>query len=84
MADIAHIAGLVAGGVHMSPIGYADIVTTTTHKTFKRSRGGMIMSKQEYSAAIAKNVFPGGVQAGPHNNVHAAKAVAFMRRLSQV
>ena len=81
MADIAHIAGLVAGGVHMSPVGYADIVTTTTHKTLRGPRGGMIMAKQEYSAAIAKNVFPGGVQAGPHNNVHAAKAVAFYEAL---
>lgn len=77
MADIAHIAGLVVSGEHTSPVPFADVVTTTTHKTLRGPRGGMILSKQEYADKIAKAVFPGGVQAGPHNNVHAAKAVAF-------
>lgn len=77
MADIAHIAGLVVSEQHMTPVPFADIVTTTTHKTLRGPRGGMIMGKAQYSEKIAKAVFPGGVQAGPHNNVHAAKAVAF-------
>ncbi|PIR43346.1 serine hydroxymethyltransferase [candidate division WWE3 bacterium CG10_big_fil_rev_8_21_14_0_10_32_10] len=81
MADIAHIAGLVATGLHNSPIPYADIVTTTTHKTLRGPRGGLIMAKEQYAKEIAKAVFPGGVQAGPHNNVHAAKAVCFYEAL---
>jgi glycine hydroxymethyltransferase len=75
VADMAHIAGLVCGGVHPSPIGVADIVTSTTHKTFRGPRGGMIFCKKEYGAAIDKAVFP-GLQGGPHNHVTAAIAVA--------
>jgi glycine hydroxymethyltransferase len=76
MADIAHIAGLVAGGVHPSPIEYADFVTTTTHKSLRGPRGGIIMCKQEHAAGIDKAVFP-GVQGGPLEHIIAAKAVAF-------
>jgi glycine hydroxymethyltransferase len=75
VADMAHIAGLVCGGVHPSPIGVADIVTSTTHKTLRGPRGGMIFCKKEYGAAIDKAVFP-GLQGGPHNHVTAAIAVA--------
>jgi glycine hydroxymethyltransferase len=74
-ADIAHIAGLVVGGVHPSPIGIADVVTSTTHKTFRGPRGGMIFCKKAHAAAIDKAVFP-GLQGGPHNNTTAAIAVA--------
>jgi glycine hydroxymethyltransferase len=74
-ADIAHIAGLVVGGMHPSPVGIADIVTTTTHKTFRGPRGGMILCKKEFAAAIDKAVFP-GLQGGPHNHTTAAIAVA--------
>lgn len=81
MADIAHIAGLVATGLHPSPIPYADVITTTTHKTLRGPRSGMIMARAEYAKQISKAVFPGGVQAGPHNNVHAAKAVCFLEAL---
>ncbi len=75
VADIAHIAGLVAGGAHPSPFGIADVVTSTTHKTFRGPRGGMILAKKEHAAAIDKAVFP-GLQGGPHNHTTAAIAVA--------
>lgn len=81
MADIAHIAGLVASGVHPPPFPHADVVTTTTHKTLRGPRSGLIMAKEKYAKQIDKAVFPGGVQAGPHNNVHAAKAVCFHEAL---
>jgi glycine hydroxymethyltransferase len=75
VADIAHIAGLVCGGEHPSPVGIADIVTSTTHKTFRGPRGGMIFCKSAHAAAIDKAIFP-GLQGGPHNHVTAAIAVA--------
>jgi glycine hydroxymethyltransferase len=75
VADIAHIAGLVCTRLHPSPIGVADVVTSTTHKTFRGPRGGMIFSKKEHAAAIDRAIFP-GLQGGPHNHVTAAIAVA--------
>jgi glycine hydroxymethyltransferase len=80
MVDAAHIAGLIAGGVHPSPIPYADVVTTTTHKTLRGPRAGAIMCREEYAAAIDKAVFP-GLQGGPLMHVVAAKAVAFREAL---
>ena len=76
LVDMAHFAGLVAGGVHPSPVPYAQIVTSTTHKTLRGPRAGMILSKQEYAAAIDKVVFP-GIQGGPLVHIIAAKAVCF-------
>ena len=80
MVDMAHIAGLVAVGLHPNPVEYADIVTTTTHKTLRGPRGGMILCKEEYAKAIDKAVFP-GVQGGPLMHVIAAKAVCFKEAL---
>ena len=81
MADIAHIAGLIAGGVHPSPAGYAQIVTTTTHKTLRGPRGGIIMCDEEFAAAIDKAVFP-GIQGGPLEHIIAGKAVALKEAMS--
>ncbi len=81
MADIAHIAGLIAAGIHPSPVPYADFITTTTHKTLRGPRGGVIMCKEEYAKAIDKAVFP-GIQGGPLVHVIAAKAVAFKEALT--
>ncbi len=75
VADIAHIAGLVAGGAHPSPAGHADVITTTTHKTLRGPRGAMIMSTAQHAAALDKAVFP-GLQGGPHDHTTAAIAVA--------
>ncbi|HBR80056.1 MAG: Serine hydroxymethyltransferase [Candidatus Uhrbacteria bacterium GW2011_GWF2_44_350] len=80
MADIAHIAGLIAAGEMNNPVPLFDIVTTTTHKTLRGPRGGMIMCKKEHAKAVNKAVFP-GLQGGPHENVIAAKAVAFSEAL---
>jgi glycine hydroxymethyltransferase len=82
MADIAHIAGLVAAGVHPTAVPYADFVTTTTHKTLRGPRGGMIMCRKDYGRAVDKMIFP-GIQGGPLVHVIAAKAVAFKEALTQ-
>jgi len=82
LADIAHIAGPIVAGAHPSPIPYADFVTTTTHKTLRGPRGGMIMCKEEFAKAVNKSVFP-GIQGGPLMNTIAAKAVAFKEALSE-
>jgi glycine hydroxymethyltransferase len=76
MVDMAHIAGLVAAGLHQNPVPYADFVTTTTHKTLRGPRGGMILCKEEFGKKIDKSIFP-GIQGGPLMHVIAAKAVAF-------
>ena len=81
MVDIAHIAGLVAAGLHPSPVPYADFVTTTTHKTLRGPRGGMIMCKEEYAKAIDKAIFP-GLQGGPLMHVVAGKAVCLGEALT--
>ncbi|MCL6582895.1 MAG: ribose 5-phosphate isomerase B [bacterium] len=82
MADIAHIAGLIAAGLHPSPIPYCEFVTTTTHKTLRGPRGGMIMCKREFASKIDKAVFP-GTQGGPMMHIIAAKAVCFKEALSE-
>jgi glycine hydroxymethyltransferase len=76
LTDMAHIAGLVAGGVHPSPVPHSDYVTTTTHKTLRGPRGGLILCKKEYAKDIDRSVFP-GVQGGPLMHIIAAKAVCF-------
>jgi len=81
MADIAHVAGLVAAGLHPSPVGYADYVTTTTHKTLRGPRGGVIMSDAERGKTLAKTVFT-GIQGGPLMHIIAAKAVSFAEALT--
>jgi glycine hydroxymethyltransferase len=81
MVDMAHIAGLVAAGLHPNPCEYADIVTTTTHKTLRGPRGGMILCREKYAKAIDKAVFP-GIQGGPLMHIIAAKAVAFKEAMS--
>jgi glycine hydroxymethyltransferase len=75
VADIAHIAGLVAGGAHPTPVGHADVISTTTHKTLRGPRGAMLMSTEQHAKAIDKAIFP-GLQGGPHNHTTAAIAVA--------
>jgi len=75
LADMAHISGLVAGGAHPSPVGHADIITSTTHKTLRGPRGGMILCNEEYARTVDRAVFP-GLQGGPHNHTTAALAVA--------
>ena len=81
MVDMAHIAGLVAAGLHESPVPYADVVTTTTHKTLRGPRGGMILCKEKYAKAIDKAIFP-GTQGGPLMHIIAGKAVCFKEALS--
>jgi glycine hydroxymethyltransferase len=81
MVDMAHIAGLVAAGLHPSPVPYAEFVTTTTHKTLRGPRGGMIMCREEFAKTLNSNIFP-GIQGGPLMHVIAAKAVAFKEALT--
>jgi glycine hydroxymethyltransferase len=80
VADIAHIAGLIAGGVHPSPVGHAEILSTTTHKTLRGPRGAMLMSTVEHASALDRAVFP-GLQGGPHNHTTAAISVALLEAL---
>ncbi len=80
MVDMAHIAGLVAAGIHPSPVPYADFVTSTTHKTMRGPRGGFILARERYAKVLDKTVFP-GIQGGPHMNIIAAKAVCFREAL---
>ena len=82
MVDMAHIAGLVAAGEHISPVPYADIVTTTTHKTLRGPRGGMILCREQYAKAIDKAIFP-GTQGGPLMHIVAAKALCFKEALTE-
>lgn len=82
MADIAHIAGLVAGGAHPNPVPYADFVTTTTHKTLRGPRGGLILCKAKYAKQVDSVVFP-GIQGGPFMHIIAAKAVAFKEAMTE-
>ncbi len=81
MVDMAHIAGLVAAGLHPNPVPYADFVTTTTHKTLRGPRGGMILCKEKYAKALDKSLFP-GIQGGPLMHIIAGKAVAFKEALT--
>jgi len=81
MVDMAHIAGLVAGGVHQNPVPYADVVTTTTHKTLRGPRGGLILAKEEYARKLNSGVFP-GTQGGPLEHIIAAKAVCLKEAAS--
>ncbi len=81
MVDMAHIAGLVAAGVHPSPVPYADFVTSTTHKTLRGPRGGLILAREKYARALDSNIFP-GIQGGPLVHVIAAKAVAFKEAMT--
>ena len=80
MVDMAHIAGLVAAGIHPSPVPYCDFVTTTTHKTLRGPRGGLILCKEKYAKDLNKNIFP-GIQGGPLEHIIAAKAVSFKEAL---
>ena len=82
MVDMAHIAGLIAGGVHENPVDYADVVTSTTHKTLRGPRGGMILCKEEYAKKIDKTIFP-GIQGGPLEHIIAAKAACFYEALQE-
>jgi glycine hydroxymethyltransferase len=82
MVDMAHIAGLVAAGIHPSPIPFADVVTSTTHKTLRGPRGGLILAKSEFGAKLNKEIFP-GIQGGPLMHVIAAKAVAFKEAMEE-
>lgn len=82
MVDMAHIAGLVAAGIHPSPIPLADVVTSTTHKTLRGPRGGLILAREDYSAILDREIFP-GIQGGPLMHIIAAKAVAFREALHQ-
>ena len=80
-ADVAHYAGLIVGGAYPSPFPYCDVVTTTTHKTLRGPRSGLILAKKEYESVLNKSVFP-GVQGGPHMHTIAAKAIAFKEAMS--